>query len=102
MPSGSVSPSPACYAVQSSTRMSVSGLTRTLPARRTWALRNRLRSNTADPDACSGTKRQLVQQDGPTMNHYAEAKTDVILQILGRNHQGLALLLAYIRWVGRW
>ena len=66
------------------------------------AFRNRLRSNTADRDLCSATKRQLVQQDGPTMNHYAEAKTDAILQILGRNHQGLALLPAYIRLVGRW
>ena len=48
------------------------------------ATRNRLRSNTADRDLYAATKRQLAQQDWPTMNHYAESKTDVIVQIHGR------------------
>jgi GrpB-like predicted nucleotidyltransferase (UPF0157 family) len=48
------------------------------------ALRNRLRSNTTDCDLYAATKRRLAQQDWPTMDHYADAKTGVILQILGR------------------
>jgi GrpB-like predicted nucleotidyltransferase (UPF0157 family) len=48
------------------------------------AFRNRLRSNTADRDLYAATKRRLAQQDWPTMNHYAQAKSDVIMQILGR------------------
>jgi GrpB-like predicted nucleotidyltransferase (UPF0157 family) len=50
------------------------------------AFRNRLRSNTADRDLYAATKRRLAQQDWPTMNHYADAKTDVILQILSRTN----------------
>lgn len=46
------------------------------------AFRIRLRSSTADRDLYAATKRRLAQQDWPTMNHYAAAKTDVILQIL--------------------
>jgi GrpB-like predicted nucleotidyltransferase (UPF0157 family) len=46
------------------------------------AFRNRLRSSTADRDLYWATKRRLSQQDWPTMDHYANAKTDVILQIL--------------------
>lgn len=48
----------------------------------TLAFRNRLRSSTADRDLYAATKLTLARQDWPTMNHYAEAKTDVILQIL--------------------
>ena len=50
------------------------------------AFRNRLRSNTDDRDLYAATKRRLAQQDWPTMNHYADAKTDVILQILSRTN----------------
>ena len=46
------------------------------------ALRNRLRSSIADRDLYAATKRRLAQQDWPTMDHYADAKSDVILQIL--------------------
>jgi GrpB-like predicted nucleotidyltransferase (UPF0157 family) len=50
------------------------------------AFRNRLRSSTADRDLYAATKRRLAQQDWPTMNHYADAKTDVILQILSHTN----------------
>lgn len=50
------------------------------------AFRNRLRSSTEDRNLYAATKRHLVQQDWPTMNHYADAKTDVILQILGHTN----------------
>jgi GrpB-like predicted nucleotidyltransferase (UPF0157 family) len=49
------------------------------------AFRNRLRSNTADRDLYAATKRRLAQQGWPTVNHYAQAKSDVIMQILGRS-----------------
>jgi GrpB-like predicted nucleotidyltransferase (UPF0157 family) len=50
------------------------------------AFRNRLRSSTADRDLYAATKRRLAQQDWPTMDHYADAKSDVILQILSRTN----------------
>src|SRR5665213_3650344 len=50
------------------------------------AFRNRLRSSIADRDLYAVTKRRLAQQDWPTMDHYADAKSDVILQILSRTH----------------
>ena len=50
------------------------------------AFRNRLRSSIADRDLYAATKRRLAQQDWPTMDHYADAKSDVILQILSRTH----------------
>jgi GrpB-like predicted nucleotidyltransferase (UPF0157 family) len=48
------------------------------------AFRNRLRSSIIDRDLYETTKRRLAQQDWPTMDHYADAKSDVILQILSR------------------
>jgi GrpB-like predicted nucleotidyltransferase (UPF0157 family) len=48
------------------------------------ALRNRLRSSITDRDLYAATKRRLARQDWPTMDHYAEAKSDVIRQILSR------------------
>lgn len=48
------------------------------------SFRNRLRANIADCDLYATTKRWLAQQDWPTMDHYADAKSDVILQILSR------------------
>jgi len=50
------------------------------------AFRNRLRLSIADRDLYAATKRRLAQQDWPTMDHYADAKSDVILQILSRTH----------------
>lgn len=50
------------------------------------AFRNRLRSSIADRDLYATTKRRLAQQDWPTMDHYAYAKDDVILQILSRTN----------------
>jgi GrpB-like predicted nucleotidyltransferase (UPF0157 family) len=46
------------------------------------AFRNRLRQSTTDRDLYAATKRRLAEQDWPTMNDYARAKTDVIQQIL--------------------
>ena len=50
------------------------------------AFRNNLLSSIADRDLYAATKRRLAQQDWPTMDHYADAKSDVILQILSRNN----------------
>jgi GrpB-like predicted nucleotidyltransferase (UPF0157 family) len=50
------------------------------------AFRNRLRSSIAHRDFYAATKRRLAQQDWPTMDDYADAKSDVILQILNRTH----------------
>ena len=50
------------------------------------AFRNRLRSSIADRDLYAATKRRLAQQDWPTMDHYADAKSEVILQILSRTN----------------
>lgn len=46
--------------------------------------RDRLRSSEKDRDRYVATKRELAARDWPTMNHYADAKTDVIQQILNR------------------
>ncbi len=48
------------------------------------AFRDRLRADTADRDLYAATKRRLAEQDWPTMNDYAAAKTDVIREILTR------------------
>ena len=48
------------------------------------ALRDRLRTSSADRELYAATKRRLAAQDWPTMNHYAEAKTEVIEAILAR------------------
>jgi GrpB-like predicted nucleotidyltransferase (UPF0157 family) len=50
------------------------------------AFRNRLRSSIADRDLYAATKRRLAKQDWPTMDHYADAKSYVILQILSRTN----------------
>ena len=43
-----------------------------------------LRTNDADRAWYASTKRELAQQDWPTMDHYADAKTEVIETILAR------------------
>jgi GrpB-like predicted nucleotidyltransferase (UPF0157 family) len=48
------------------------------------AFRDRLRASSIDQDLYVATKRHLATQQWPTMNHYAEAKSDVVNQILGR------------------
>ena len=52
--------------------------------RRYLAFRNRLRTNDAERALYEATKRRLAKQDWPTMQHYADAKTDVIEAIVAR------------------
>jgi GrpB-like predicted nucleotidyltransferase (UPF0157 family) len=47
-------------------------------------LRDRLRQNGGDRELYAQTKRELAKQDWPTMEHYAEAKTDVVEGIISR------------------
>jgi GrpB-like predicted nucleotidyltransferase (UPF0157 family) len=51
---------------------------------RLLAFRDRLRSNAGDRARYAATKRQLAEQEWPTVQHYADAKTSVIEGILGR------------------
>ncbi len=46
--------------------------------------RNHLRENRDERELYEGTKRKLAGQDWPSMNDYAEAKTEVIQQIMAR------------------
>ncbi|RBY75037.1 GrpB family protein [Geodermatophilus sp. TF02-6] len=46
------------------------------------ALRDHLRRNPADRELYEQTKRRLAAMDWPSMNHYAQAKTEVITEIL--------------------
>ena len=48
------------------------------------AFRDQLRMSENDRDRYAATKRELAAQHWPTMNHYAAAKTVVILEILNR------------------
>jgi GrpB-like predicted nucleotidyltransferase (UPF0157 family) len=48
------------------------------------AFRDRLRRNAADRDLYASTKQALAQQNWPTTQHYADAKTDVVAAILAR------------------
>jgi GrpB-like predicted nucleotidyltransferase (UPF0157 family) len=47
-------------------------------------LRDWLRNNGADRDLYTATKKKLTQQRWSDMNYYAEAKSSVVQQILGR------------------
>ncbi len=47
-------------------------------------MRDRLRSSDADRELYERTKRDLVSRDWPDMNAYADAKSDVIAQIMSR------------------
>ena len=51
---------------------------------RVVAFRDWLRANGADRELYASTKRSLAQQDWPTMQHYADAKTDIVEAILAR------------------
>lgn len=52
-------------------------------------LRDHLRSDPADRDLYERTKRALINQDWPDMNAYAEAKTQVIVEIKERARNSL-------------
>jgi len=52
--------------------------------RRHLAFRDHLRADAADRALYEATKRELATRDWPTMQHYAEAKSDVIGAILTR------------------
>jgi len=54
----------------------------------TLAFRDRLRANVGDRDLYAATKQALARRDWPTMNHYADAKTDIINRILERAAAG--------------
>jgi GrpB-like predicted nucleotidyltransferase (UPF0157 family) len=47
-------------------------------------LRNHLRQSEADRELYAGTKRELAIREWPSMQHYADAKTDVIEDVLTR------------------
>jgi GrpB-like predicted nucleotidyltransferase (UPF0157 family) len=47
-------------------------------------LRDWLRINEADRDLYAATKKKLAQQRWSDMNYYADAKSSVVQQILGR------------------
>jgi GrpB-like predicted nucleotidyltransferase (UPF0157 family) len=47
-------------------------------------LRDRLRHEAAERQLYAQTKRELAARDWPTMQHYAEAKSEVIEEIIGR------------------
>jgi len=51
---------------------------------RNLAFRDRLRRDAADRELYAETKRRLAARSWPTMQHYAEAKTEVIEAILAR------------------
>jgi GrpB-like predicted nucleotidyltransferase (UPF0157 family) len=46
--------------------------------------RDHLRSDALDRDRYESTKRSLAEQDWPTMQHYADAKTTVVDEIMKR------------------
>jgi GrpB-like predicted nucleotidyltransferase (UPF0157 family) len=46
--------------------------------------RDRLRADGADRELYAATKRRLAARDWPTMQHYAEAKTEVVEAIIAR------------------
>ena len=52
------------------------------------AFRDRLRADAGDRGRYAATKRRLAEQQWATMNHYAEAKTEVIETILARAAPG--------------
>ena len=51
-------------------------------------LRDRLRTDAADRALYEATKRRLAARDWPTMDHYAEAKSEVVEAIIARGRTG--------------
>jgi len=52
--------------------------------RRLLLLRDHLRENEKDRELYAGTKRELASRDWPSMQHYADAKSEVVEAILAR------------------
>lgn len=52
--------------------------------RRMLAFRDHLRRDRTDRDRYADTKRELAARDWPTVQHYADAKSDVVADILTR------------------
>jgi GrpB-like predicted nucleotidyltransferase (UPF0157 family) len=52
------------------------------------AFRDWLRSNPADRELYESTKRDLARRDWPTGQHYADAKTEVVAEIMARATAG--------------
>ena len=52
--------------------------------RRLLLLRDHLRENEADRELYANTKRELASRDWPSVQHYADAKTEVVEGILAR------------------
>ena len=55
---------------------------------RLLVLRDHLRENEEDRELYARTKRDLASRDWPSMEHYAEAKTEIIEGILTRAAAG--------------
>jgi GrpB-like predicted nucleotidyltransferase (UPF0157 family) len=55
---------------------------------RNLLFRDRLRADAGDRELYAATKRRLASREWPTMQHYAEAKTEVIEAILARAGAG--------------
>ncbi len=51
-------------------------------------LRDRLREDERDRELYAKTKRELARREWPSVDHYAEAKTEVIEDILARADGG--------------
>jgi GrpB-like predicted nucleotidyltransferase (UPF0157 family) len=51
---------------------------------RLLAFRDWLRGDHADRELYASTKRALARQDWPTMQHYADAKSEVVEAIIAR------------------
>jgi GrpB-like predicted nucleotidyltransferase (UPF0157 family) len=47
-------------------------------------LRDQLRDNKVDRELYASTKRELARRDWPSMQHYADAKTGIVEDILAR------------------
>ena len=53
-------------------------------------LRDRLRSDASERELYAATKRRLAAQEWPTVQHYAEAKSEVVEAILNRAREARA------------
>jgi GrpB-like predicted nucleotidyltransferase (UPF0157 family) len=51
--------------------------------------RDRLRANASERDIYAETKRRLAARDWPDMNAYADAKTGIIEEIIGRGRKSM-------------
>lgn len=60
--------------------------------RRMLAMRDRLRADATDRERYAAVKRDLAARDWRTVQHYADAKSEVVAEILGRalDEKGIA------------